>query len=277
MLFNTSEIDWPVQSFIHIPEDHCHIVKTSGNSRYYRYYVEYFVITDIVITIMLTERGEFCVQEHWHRVKGEFLTALRNRNSSECLSLAKTYVSNQIDMKNFYLNVISPIMVDIGFMWEKQEITLVDKHTYSEYITRVMSYLYSSFGLLDITKGTAIVAAVANKANEISARIMADLLELDGWEVHYMDAATPLNDMMQCIEAKNPLFFALSVSKPFNAQCAKDMVDGVRSRFTGKKILLGGRMVSRKADIGDYLNTEIDWTQQAENTVNLANGLWDKR
>jgi methanogenic corrinoid protein MtbC1 len=44
-------------------------------------------------------------------------------------------------------------------------------------------------------KGKAVITAAPNEFYEIGAWMISDILEFDGWEVRYLGANTPVNDL----------------------------------------------------------------------------------
>jgi methanogenic corrinoid protein MtbC1 len=91
--------------------------------------------------------------------------------------------------------------------------------------------------------------AAARPAHATSARMVADLLALDGWDELFVGADVPVDDLVRMVREVRPRVVALSITLPVNAPMARLAVRRVRDAAPGVKILAGGR-ASAEADLG---------------------------
>lgn len=127
-------------------------------------------------------------------------------------------------------------------LWERNEVTVADEHLATAIIGRISSYLYSRFVGTPQTKGMAIVSAVPNEYHEVGARMVADILEIDGWDVTYLGANIPLEELVTILKKKQPFMLALSVATAFNLEKARLVIKTVKSHrdLSAIRILVGG-------------------------------------
>lgn len=121
-------------------------------------------------------------------------------------------------------------------------ISVAQEHLATSIVMRIMSFLYMNFILLENTKGKAIVTASSNEYHEVGARIISDILELDGWNVIYLGANVPNEELIKIIHQEKPDFISISVAMAFNISGVKNLISQIRSdsNLDNMKILLGG-------------------------------------
>ena len=223
----------------------------------------------------ITEPGAVEVKGSWEKEYDSFLQCLLQGEHRNCLKLANENVNSYNELKDFYLQVVQPALYQIGFMWEKGEISVAHEHLASAIISRVMANQYPRFILGEHTKGTAVVTASPNEFHEIGARMVADFLEIDGWDVKYLGASVPEDELIEILEEEPPILLGISAAMPFNIDRVSSIVDKVRNteKLQNIKIMVGGKVFSENPGLWEV--TEADaFAANAEEAVTLALKLW---
>ncbi len=215
------------------------------------------------------------INPEWNDLKESFQASLLSGNHRQSLNIAGDAVHKPEDLADFYLQVIQPSMYAIGNLWEKGDISVAQEHLASAIVTRVMASLYPRFILLEHTKGKSIVTAAPNEFHEIGPRMVADLLEINGWDVDYIGANVPAKDILDLVLEKEPFFVAISVGTPFNIDNARDIIDTLKSKPSAKntKIMLGGYCFLDNPQLIEKLGAE-GYGASAKEAVAVANEWW---
>jgi methanogenic corrinoid protein MtbC1 len=190
-------------------------------------------------------------------LQSRFLEALLRADHSEALAMA-CKVKNAEDFESFLLCVIQPSMYEIGRLWERGEISVAQEHLASSIVSRAMSQLYTSIVSKKPTKGRVVVTAAPNEFHELGAWMVSDLLELDGWQVRYLGANTPMKDLMELLEEFKPQLLAISVAMPFNLNEVKKLITAIRKKdsLNAIKIMVGGRVFMTVPDIWSAIGAD---------------------
>ena len=147
----------------------------------------------------------------------------------------------------------------------------------SSIASRVLSNIYMDF-LGDISvKEKIVVTAIANEFHEIGARIIADSLEFEGWDVKYLGADTPINDLIELLIDQQPFALGLSVSMSFNLKNLIDTVDKIKrvTELEDLRILVGGKVFNDNP--GLWKKTGADaFAKSAEEAVRILEGWWQE-
>lgn len=212
----------------------------------------------------------------WEADKNKFFNLLIKGDSREALSFSKSIVNSKESVDAFYTKIIKYTMYEIGLLWEEGLISVAQEHLATSIVMRIMSFLYMNFDFIQNSKGKAIVTASFNEYHEVGARMISDLLELDGWNVIYLGANIPNEEFMKIIHEEKPDFISISVTMSFNISNANKLISQIRSdpNLDNMKILLGGYAFT----ISDTTKNEIKADKIALNsqeTIKTARLWWD--
>lgn len=222
------------------------------------------------------EQPPFFIDQKWLELKETFLASLLEGSNRKPVELAMNNVQSAADLTDFYLQVIQSAMYDIGNLWEKGEISVAREHLASAIVTRVMASLYPKFIILEQTKGMAIVTAAPNEYHEIGPRMVADLLEIDGWDISYTGANTPPEDLVDLALVKNPLLIAISVGMPFNLDRTQELIQLIRDQkpLNDTKIMIGGQCLKMSSQVREAIGAD-GAGDTAKDAILLADEWWN--
>ncbi len=223
---------------------------------------------DIIALAEEAENDAVEVDEDWRPLFNEFIDALLIKEIDDCRAIIKENISSRDDLKNFAEKVIKPALYTVGFMWEQGNITVAEEHRASSIVSRILSSYHMEYLHPAKTKGRAVVSSVANEYHEIGARIVADFLEFDGWDVSFLGASTPVDELVEFLEKEQPDLLGLSVSMPYNVTALGEVIEAVRENenIADVKILVGGRALNDHR----YLLDNIDYDAFAQNGEEAA-------
>lgn len=200
-----------------------------------------------------------------------FLSYLLAGQSAQALRLAEQSVTCAEDLKAFYLPMLQSCMIEIGIRWERGEISVAQEHLATAIAGRIMSMFYGSYVVRKPDKGRVLVTAAPNEFHEMGARMVADFLEMDGWEVHYLGANTPAADLIELLASSPWHFLAVSVAMPFNLDLARELISTLKTHpeTRGIRVMLGGRIIAEMPGLA--IGTGADgWAPDAAAAVSLA-------
>ncbi|MBN1605266.1 MAG: cobalamin-dependent protein [Polyangiaceae bacterium] len=192
-----------------------------------------------------SEGKEAPAEAVWLTRSQAFCEALLAADGRRVYALSERWVKTTSDIVDFLQIVVTGAMIEIGRRWERNEISVAQEHLASSLVNRVMASLYPRIVRVVPHRGSALVSCAANEFHEIGSRILADLLELDGWDVQYLGTNTPITELIDWLKVRPVCFVALSVAMPFNLHQATEAISQIRKLEPSvPKILLGGRAFS---------------------------------
>ena len=187
----------------------------------------------------------------WFTVKSSFQSSLIVGDHQKCMAIALENVKSLSDIEPFYTHIIHPVMYDVGMLWEQGVLSVAQEHLASAIVGRIMATMSMTSIRVRKQKGAVVVTASPNEFHEIGAWMIADILEIEGWEVHYLGANTPLDDLIQYLLLYEHDVLAISVTMPFNIDKAKDIIESIKKNSVLKnmKIMVGGRVFNENSTL----------------------------
>jgi methanogenic corrinoid protein MtbC1 len=204
----------------------------------------------------------------------EFLDALVEGNLRKIIRISEGYLKNH-NMQAYYSKLITPSMYTLGAMWEDGEITAAHEHLASSIISRIMASYNINLELPEITKGSIVISAIANEYHEIGAWMTANAFELDGWNVYYLGANTPVNDIIEIIKDISPDILGISITMANNIENIISLFKRIRSNpeFNSMKLFAGGQIFINFPEISEIINADF-FATSFEDSIQEANRYW---
>jgi methanogenic corrinoid protein MtbC1 len=195
--------------------------------------------------IQLSVGGEgltFSVQSETTEMQEILLSLLLHGDSKGSLLLVNQSIKTIDDLKHFYIGVVCPVMYRVGLLWEKNEISVAEEHLATAIVGRITAALYPLFANVDACREKAVVTAGPNEFHELGARMLADFLEMEGWNVTYLGANTPKEELLAILKKQKPFTVALSVATVFNLDHARQTIEMIKADPETReiKIMVGG-------------------------------------
>lgn len=185
------------------------------------------------------------------------------------INFADKYIKSSEDIENFYLKIVQPALYDIGNLWETGKISVAEEHLATAIVGRVMANIYTKFPKIK-RKAKAIVCSSPNEYHELGGRIVADLLEINGWDVYYLGANVPIEELIKLINKTKPKLVAMSVTMPFNIEKAAELIKRIREiKKVKPKIIVGGLAFNLLPDIYRQIGADY-WAPDAKKAIEIA-------
>ena len=189
-------------------------------------------------------------------IQKQFLDGLLVGNRLVCSEIINNLVSEKIGINDIYESVIRAALYDVGELWERGEISVASEHMASAIVESILNELYSKIISKSRMNNTVVASSVEREAHQIRIKMVADIFEIHGWNVHFLGANTPLNDLIKFIEIVNPKIVALSMSIFFHINLLEEVIERIRALFPETLIIVGGQGLRhyQKEITGKYPN-----------------------
>jgi len=193
--------------------------------------------------ITLAQSDEYCVFRD-NNIEGlnyTFLMILLQGDYKACLSMVEQYLTEKNDLTTLYLQIIQPCLYEIGRLWEGGHVSVAQEHLATAIVSRVM-LAGSALAVTDCCKGKAVIVCAPSELHELGIRMVADLLEIDGWQVDFLGASLPVSELLQYLQSCTPNFVGIAVSMPFNIDSAWAAIEAIRQDLVLRnlKVMVGG-------------------------------------
>ena len=84
-----------------------------------------------------------------------------------------------------------------------------------------------------------VVTCASGELHQLGARMLADFLEMAGWDTFFLGADTPIPGTLQQVAERAPHVLAISVSMPLHVQAVAGLIAATRAAGGPPRILVG--------------------------------------
>lgn len=171
-----------------------------------------------------------------------FNTLLRGDRKTANNLIQKAVLEDGVSIQDIYLLVFQRSQYEVGRLWQINKISVAQEHFFSAATQMIMSNLYTHI-ISDHRNGyTFVGASVGKELHEIGLRMVADFLEMDGWDTYYLGSNTPLKSIEQALDNWKADLLGLSATMTFHSNLVAEAITYFKSmpRFQHLKIIVGG-------------------------------------
>ena len=157
--------------------------------------------SDLIEASKIEGEIDFEFRNDWKDLQNVFLDKLIQGDHRELLKISKERVKDIKALRDFYLGLIQPVMYKIGGKWQRGDITVSEEHLATSVVGRLMAALYPVLITTEYNYDKrVIVTSSPNEFHELGGRMLSDLLESEGWDVSYLGANNPPEEVIKTME-----------------------------------------------------------------------------
>lgn len=177
---------------------------------------------------------------------GELLRCLLNADAGGAWGVLQRAIDAGNDMEEIYLEILAPVMAEIGDQWARGEIDISVEHQATAIAIRLVGQLSPRCVRRGRRRGEILIGGATGERHSLALAMLADLLRLEGWEVFDLGADTPANSFVHAASKIRDLTaVGVSVSTEEAIPGAIEVVKSLRQAMGDDvPVILGGRAVN---------------------------------
>jgi methanogenic corrinoid protein MtbC1 len=198
----------------------------------------------------------------------DFLQALLEGDRKAALEVAGTVMRNQGVLVDVGISVIQPAMYEIGFLWQRNRITVAQEHMATAITQNVMARLFAEAEFAEPLNRKAIFACVPGNHHSLGLRMVSDAFEVTGWNVQFLGADVPRQDLITQVDHWRPELVGLSISLPGHIKMAREIIQKLRAELGSQcpALLIGGLAANQAEGLWRAVDADI-WAANAKDTL----------
>ena len=153
-------------------------------------------------------RAAVSLDEH----RRAFLDALLARDSARARRAIDAALAAGAPILDVYLEVIRPTLAEIGHRWAIGELNVAEEHYGTATAQALLDALSARLARPPRDGRLAVVTGTPGEQHALGARMVADFLEADGWEVLMLGPGAPAHDLVELVDLERPHLVALSTA-----------------------------------------------------------------
>jgi MerR family transcriptional regulator, light-induced transcriptional regulator len=175
----------------------------------------------------------------------ELLGALLAADPDRATAIIDTALTRGTPVRDIYLTLLQPLLRETGRRWQDGSASVANEHYVSAFVRRRMDQMHDRIALEGrrAHHGRTIVAAcVGEELHDIGMRMVADFFELDGWNVYFIGANTPVRAIIDAVRDRKADAVALSITMPSRLPALQYLIRSLRADAATApvKIIVGG-------------------------------------
>jgi len=160
-------------------------------------------------------------------------------------ALVEAALASGMEPESVLLELLTPVLRDIGEGWAEGELSVADEHLASAVASRLVSRLGGRFSRRGRKRGRVVLVAAPGDLHSTPIAIAADLLRWRGFEVLELGANTPVEALIEALAKKTEvLAVAVVCSTDLAVRTVAKAIASIRRAVPGLPVLLGGATVT---------------------------------
>lgn len=203
-----------------------------------------------------------------------YLSLLLEMKREEAVEYILDLVDQGITIEDIYLKIFQNVQYEIGRLWQLNQISIAQEHYATSVTQLAMSQLYPKI-FTSFKKGKkALTTCIGDELHELGIRMVADLLELNGWDTVHLGSNTPAVEILKLIEDKNVDLLAVSITLPKQLEESRSLINSVRqnNKLSKVKILVGGRLFMQNKGLWQKIGAD-GFASNAKEAVKVADSI----
>ena len=182
-------------------------------------------------------------------------------NQSEAKNIIDS-IQSMFDIKIIFFDIFYPVLYEIGEAWTRGEIRIATEHFASNFIRGILLNLLQAFPVYSAAP-KLLIGCAPEEYHEIAPLMLSVLLRREGYQVEFLGADLPVDDMVLYAEDVSPAMIILSASFEHSARPLFKMQTMLDKLPSQPKLGFGGRyfnenLQSRDQMGGFFLGATLD-------------------
>ena len=204
-----------------------------------------------------------------------YLDCLLAGERTEAARLIDDAVESGVSVREIYLTVIQPTQYEVGRLWELDRLSVADEHFCTGVSQLVIARLYPRWLKARVPGAPrAVITCVDGELHELGARMVADFLEMEGWDTQYLGASSSPSAVAALLRERGTKLLAISVTLTAHLGAAERLVGAVRGlpKAMQPKIIVGGYAFQASEEARHRLGSD-GYGHDADDAVRIARTL----
>ncbi|CCU80521.1 conserved hypothetical protein [Halanaerobium saccharolyticum subsp. saccharolyticum DSM 6643] len=235
----------------------------------------YLTAADVSINSSKNHYESFIKEDNFlHKETDKYLSLLMNMEREKAVSLILDLAESDILIEDIYLKIFQPAQYEIGRLWQLNQISVAQEHYATSVTQLAMSQLYPKI-FTSFEKGKkALTTCIGAELHELGIRMVADLLELNGWDTIHLGSNTPPAEIINILKEKEIDLLALSVTLPRQLEKTSNLIKLIHKndKLSKLKIMVGGRIFMQSNYLWQKIGAD-GFAADAKEAVKVADSL----
>lgn len=176
------------------------------------------------------------------RTRDIFLAAILSGQRQAALRAVMDACQAGFALTDIYVEVFGKALGEVGALWECNRISVAQEHMATAIAQYAIANLYPHIVPRGPQRGSMVVTGVAGELHQIGANLVADAMESEGWDVHFLGTNLPDSEILAALRENEVEVLCVSTTLLSNLPASAELIRAVRSTLNSKapRIVVGG-------------------------------------
>jgi methanogenic corrinoid protein MtbC1 len=170
-----------------------------------------------------------------------YLEALLTGDRQLCHLLVEEMLRNNIGIRTLYVDIFQRSLYHAGDLWERNKLSVARGQMATSITESLLPLAYPLIFSAPHNGRKAIVTCTSNQYHHVGGRMVADILELNGWDCHFLGIKASMDDLLSLLGEQQPDLLCFSMSVYGDLPSLLEQLERVRNDFPSLPIIVGGQ------------------------------------
>jgi len=201
------------------------------------------------------------------KTRAELLDALVNGDQVQAMRLVDSAITSRWEPSFVYVYVVGHCLAEVGSLWHAGELSIAVEHRATQIALRLLARAQSAYVNGKKIGKRALITSVQGDNHIIGGLTFADLLRIDGWEVDFLGADSPIETVVEMVEKEAPDLVGLSVTIEEFVPNAATTVREIKKLQEPPIVIVGGAVANDPSlESSDFKSVNaleaVEWTRR---------------
>jgi len=184
-----------------------------------------------------------------------FMELFEKKDKDACVQIAVKGLSDGLfSLPELYEEILTPALFTIDECQDEDKGCIWDEHVKTGIVKTIIESIYPYVIELKNSQEPlglkVLLACPERELHDVGLRMMADMFAIEGYEIIFVGANTPRDQVSIAIHIEKPKYVAISVTDHYHLSEAKKLIEEIRSDHgDGIEVILGGRAIKNNMEL----------------------------
>jgi MerR family transcriptional regulator, light-induced transcriptional regulator len=192
-------------------------------------------------------------------LRASYVASLQAGERDRAVGLLLGAAAVGIALVDLCVEVIQPAQYAIGELWQTNRVTVAGEHLATAISEAGLAHLVARAARAPRNGRRVLVACVEGDLHDLGARMVADLLDLDGFDVRFLGASVPTDALAAMVRSVATDLLVLSATLSSDADCLRQALPRLRAAATPGRLVIavGGQAFAWAPTLAEDIAADI--------------------
>jgi MerR family transcriptional regulator, light-induced transcriptional regulator len=209
------------------------------------------------------------------QVRAQFVGDLLRGAREGCVRAVDEVASTSAPLTVIYQQLFRDGLYEVGDRWSRGQMSVAEEHLATAIVEGLMVDLFARAATTPPNGRSAVSVCVGSELHQVGGRMVADVLEAEGWRCAFLAGPLAPGDLLAAVEREQATLVAFSVTMTDHLDDLAREVAALRAGPPQVAVIAGGLALrERGAEVCAGLD-RVTWVPDLDRLLAFAKSLCD--